>query len=107
MSDHHTDVSFAEFVRCAGAVFPRPSVGPFRDALLGAHSDVGLLLNLVAWDSIIEEYFDTNTRGRVPFVIFGWIAFFGRRLVFVIICDMGALEDSDGRHSMVGLDREC
>jgi hypothetical protein len=53
------------------------------------------------------EYFDSNTRGCVPFVLLGWSALRGWRAIFVVICDMGALEDSDGRHCMIELDRVC
>ena len=74
MPDHHTDVSFAEFVRCADAFSPGPSVGSLEDRSLGALWHACLLLDGVACVSELSQYFDTDTRGRVPFVLFGWLA---------------------------------
>jgi len=54
VSDHHTGVSFAELVKCAGAIFPIlpilavPSIGFFQDALLEAHWHFGLSFNGLA-----------------------------------------------------------
>ena len=53
------------------------------------------------------EYLDSDTRGRVPFVLFGWGGIRGWRTIFVIIRDMGTLEDPDGTHFMIELARLC
>ena len=65
MPDHHTDVSFAEFVRCADAFSPGPSVGSLEDRSLGALWHACLLLDGVACMSELSQYFDTDTRVRV------------------------------------------
>jgi hypothetical protein len=51
VSDHHTGVSYAELVKCAGAIFPIlpiPSIGFFQDALLEARWHFGLSFNGLA-----------------------------------------------------------
>jgi hypothetical protein len=54
VSDHHTGVSFAELVECAGAIspilpiLPIPSIGFFQDALLEAYWHFGLSFNGLA-----------------------------------------------------------
>jgi hypothetical protein len=54
VSDHHTGVSFAELVKCAGAILPIlpilpiPSIRAFQYALLEAYWHFGLSFNGLA-----------------------------------------------------------
>jgi hypothetical protein len=99
VSDHHADVSFAEFGRFFGAIFRGPSVRSVYDLSLLARWHACLLLNVVACVAGYSQCFDNSTRRRVPFVFFGWLQSWRANFV------MRTLEDPDRRHCMIELNQ--